>query len=60
MKKSIVLIPLPSLIKNSFVRSFVLLFELRLIGVMPKTRVGGKVGLIAALRKHPLSYCGFV
>ena len=30
MKKSIVLIPLPSLIKNSFVRSFVLSLSLSL------------------------------
>lgn len=37
-----------------------LLFELRLIGVMHKKCVGGEVGLITALRKHALSYCGFV
>ena len=35
MKKSIVLIPLPSLIKNSFVRSFVLSLSLSLLSLSP-------------------------
>ena len=48
MKKSIVLIPLPSLIKNSFVRSF----SLSLSSVIHLISVRSKIDLIMLISIH--------